>query len=502
MSWIEALREWAPVAALRDPLARLFEITDTPVLVYFLLINTSYLALIILATLEFTHHMRRQPFAGLEEAAGSPLTQPVSVLVPAYNEGAGIVAAVRAMMALRYPEHEVVVVDDGSSDDTFARLVEAFGLVEVPRVVPQDVPTRTTPDSVHVPSDGRTPLVVVRKPNGGKTDALNVGINVARYPLVAMVDGDSVLDPDALLVVAKPFADDPLRTVATGGVVRAANGCRVVAGRVVDVRMPREWLARIQVVEYLRAFLLGRTGWSRLQSLMLISGAFGLYRRDVLVSVGGLSQDTIGEDFELVVRIHRHMRKARRDYRVVFVAEPVSWTEVPVTRQVLARQRRRWHRGLAEVLWKHRGMLLNPRYGRLGLVAVPYYWFFELLAPAIELAGVVLVPLGLLLGVVDVEFAVKFVLVAYGYALLVTLAALAVEEFSFHRYGRWRDLGSAVCASVVENFGYRQLTAWWRVQGLFAAITRRQRVWGTMTRQGFDEADGTRADEAPARVVS
>ena len=185
-------------------------------------------------------------------------------------------------------------------------------------------------ESVHVPRDGRTPLVLVRKANGGKSDALNAGINVARYPLVAMVDADSLLDPDALLVVAKPFADDPLRTVATGGVVRAVNGSRVVAGRVVDVRMPGRWLPRIQVVEYLRAFLLGRTGWSRLQALVLISGAFGLYRRDVVVAVGGL-HDTIGEDFELVMRIHRRMRDEKRDYRVTFVSEPVSWTEVPTT---------------------------------------------------------------------------------------------------------------------------------------------------------------------------
>lgn len=494
MSWVDAVRGWPPVEGLLDPLTRFFELTDTPVLVYFLAINTSYLVLIVLATMEFAHHLRRQPFAGLDEAAASPLTQPVSLVVPAHDEEAGIVSAVRAMLALRYPEHEVVVVDDGSADRTYERLREAYDLVEVPRVVPDDIVTREKALSVHVPSDGRTPLVLVRKANSGRSDAINVGVNVARYPLVAMVDADSILDPDALLVVAKPFSDDPLRVVATGGVIRAVNGCRVVAGRVVDVRMPRETLARIQVVEYLRAFLLGRTGWSRARSLLLISGAFGLFRRDVVVTAGGLDPDCIGEDFELVMRIHRQMIREKREYRVVFVAEPVSWTEVPVTAAVLASQRRRWHRGLWEVLWKYRGMTFNPRYGRIGLVALPYYWFFELLAPIIELAGVVLVPAGLLLGVVNLDFAVKFVLVAYGYALLITLAALAVEEFSFHRYGRWRDLGSAVWASVVENLGYRQLTAWWRVQGLWSAVTKRKQVWGTMTRQGFSETDVAEAE--------
>jgi cellulose synthase/poly-beta-1,6-N-acetylglucosamine synthase-like glycosyltransferase len=470
-------------------LQAVFDAVGTPVLAYFLLINSSYLVLIGLAAVEFSGHLKRARFAGLEEAAASPLTQPVSVLVPAFNEEAGIVSSVRAMLSLRYPEHEVVVVDDGSSDSTFEKLRTAFDLVEVLKVVPDDVPMRGRPSSVHMPSDGRTPLVVVRKENSGRSDALNVGINVARYPLVAMVDADSILDPDALLVVAKPFADDPLRTVATGGVIRAVNGSRVVAGRVVDVRMPRLMLARIQVVEYLRAFLLGRTGWSRLRSLVIISGAFGLFRRDVLVSVGGLDPDCIGEDFELVMRVHRHMRRQKRDYVVTFVAEPVSWTEVPSTAAILGSQRRRWHRGLWEVLWKYRGMLLNPRYGRIGMLAVPYYWLFELLAPLIELLGLVLVPLGLVTGVVDASYAIRFLLVAYGFALLVSLAALCVEELSFHRYSRWRDLLAVLVASVAENIGYRQLTAWWRLRGFAQGLTNRRAVWGTMTREGFDEGD-------------
>ncbi|GAB2682535.1 glycosyltransferase family 2 protein [Thalassiella azotivora] len=485
--WVDELRRTAVVEALRGPVQAVLDVLAVPVLVYFVLINTSYLVLIGLAAVEFAKHLRRVPFAGLEDAASSPLTQPVTVVVPAFNEEAGIVESVRAMLALRYPEHEVVVVDDGSKDATFERLREAFDLVKVPRVVPEDLATRERPRSVHVPADGRTPLVVVRKDNSGRADSSNVGINVARYPLVAMVDADSILDPDALLVVAKPFADDPLRTVATGGVIRAVNGCRVVAGRVVDVRMPRPLLARIQVVEYLRAFLLGRTGWSRLRSLVLISGAFGLFRRDVVVEVGGMDAGSIGEDFELVMRIHRHLRRQRRDYTVTFVAEPVSWTEVPVTTRVLANQRRRWHRGLWEVLWSYRGMVGNPRYGRIGLVALPYYWVFELAAPLVELLGVVLVPLGLLTGAVDLQYALVFLLVAYAFALLVSLTALCVEEFTFHRYRRWSDLGVAVLASLAENVGYRQLTAWWRLQGLWQGVLRRKQVWGTMTRTGFGD---------------
>jgi cellulose synthase/poly-beta-1,6-N-acetylglucosamine synthase-like glycosyltransferase len=453
---------------------------------YFVALNSSYLVLIALAGLEFGRHLRRSPFAGTDDMFRSPLTLPVTLIVPAYNEGAGIVPAVQAMAALRYPRYEIVVVDDGSSDDTFERLRAQFDLVEVPRVMPSEVPYRSQVLSVHVARGTPETLTVVRKTNGGKADALNVGINLARHPLVCMVDADSLLDPDALLSVAKPFGDDPLRVAACGGVVRIANGCKVLGGRVLHVRMPRPWLLRIQVVEYLRAFLMGRTGWSRLGGLVVISGAFGIFRRDLLVRIGGMAHDTIGEDAELVVRLHHFLRERGEDYRVIFVAEPVSWSEAPARLQVLGRQRRRWHRGIAEILSKHRRMIGNPRYGRIGLIALPYYVLFELLAPFVELSALVLLPLGLWVHAVDLDFAWRFALVAYGYGLLVSLVSLFIEEVSFHRYPRWSDLWRGVLAAVAENFGYRQLLAVWQVSGAAAAWRGRQAVWGSMHRQGFD----------------
>lgn len=475
--------------ASADLVEAIFEAIDVPVLVYFVAMNTFLLFLVLLAAVEFGRYIRRIDVGQRDEGVSSRLTPGISVIVPMHNEQAGIVTSVTSLLALRYPRHEIVVVDDGSTDDGFAALERAFDLVEVPRELPADIPVLVTPSDVHIPRDGRTRLTVIRKANSGKTDSVNTGINAAVEELVAIVDADSILEPDSLLTVAQPFADDPTRMVATGGVIRAANGCTTRAGRIIAVNAPATWLPRIQVVEYLRAFYLGRVGWSRLKALIMISGAFGVFRRDVVVRVGGLDPTTIGEDFELVMRMHRHLLQSRQDYAIRFVAEPVCWTEVPSTPAVLRRQRLRWHRGLWETLWRHRRMMLNPRYGRIGMLAVPYYWCFELIAPVVELAGLALMIAGLVFGVIDIPYALLFMFVAYGCGMLVTLACMTIEELTFHRYPRWRDLAVSAAAALIENVGYRQATAWWRVRGWWASLTRRQQVWGTMTREGFAAAD-------------
>ena len=466
--------------ALRDLISGF----DWFVLVYFVLLNSGYLGLIAIASVDVSRWMRRLGFAGHDDIFANPLTPGVSVLVPAYNEELSIVESTRAMLALKYPEFEVIVVDDGSTDTTFERMREAFDLVEVERVIPDDVPTIGRVLSAHAPASG-APLLVVRKENAGRrSDPLNVGINAARQPLVCMVDADSLLEEEALLRVVKPFIDDQ-RVVGTGGAIRAANGSTVERGRVTDPRMPRRWLERVQVLEYLRSFLLGRTGWSRIGALLIISGAFGVFRREVVVEVGGLDLQTLGESAELVTKIHRLSHEEKRGYRLAFVAEPVCWTEVPGDTGVLGRQRRRWSQGLAEILWKHRRMMLNPRYGRIGLLTLPYYLLFEAIGPIVELTGIPIVILAFVLGVANPAFVLLFAAVALGYGMFVSISALAVEEFSFRRYPRWRDLAAALLAAVAENIGYRQMHAWWRLQGLWRFVRGHDAGWGVMTRTGF-----------------
>ena len=461
--------------------------TAWPTLLYFVALNLTYAVLVLLGFVDIRRSASRRSVLDLAESATAPVSLGLTVVMPAYNEAAVITDSVRSSLALDYPDHEVVVVNDGSTDDTLEVLRTAFDLVPSTRRVdpgPQ-VDLRGRIRQVYEAKDPGTPLIVVDSENSGRSDATNAGIGLAAKDLVVIFDADSIMDPDALLLAVQPFLDDPLRVVAVGGNIRAVNGSRVVAGRVTEEGMPRGWLARFQVVEYLRAFSLGRAGWSRLRTLLLISGAFGVYRRDVLLTVGAFDPDTIGEDFELTLKVHRWCRRRGRAYRMVFASDPTCWTEVPDNLPVLRRQRVRWHRGLWEVLWKYRRMLLNPRYGRIGMLGLPYYWLFELFAPLFELLGTVLIVAALVTGAVDAGMALALLGIALGCGILVTVLSILLEESSRRRRSTARDLVIMISCAFLENLGYRQLTAVWRIQGWWQALRGRKAVWGEMTRTGF-----------------
>ena len=451
-------------------------------LAYFALLNAIYIVFTVIASRGITRHRREHEYSATEEAFASPLTPPVSVLLPAYNEANGIVESVRSLLALRYPEHEVIVINDGSTDATLARLIEEFDLVPVRKALRDAIDS--APVRAAYVSRRHRELAVIDKENGGKADALNAGVNAARYPYVCAVDADAMLEEDALLRVAKPILDDPALVAATGGIVRIANGCRIDHGRVVDVALPESRLATLQVVEYFRAFLVGRVGWSRLGSLLIISGAFGLFRRSLVETSGGWWTRTVGEDVELVIRLHRHLRERGEDYRIEFVPDPVCWTEAPEDLRTLSRQRRRWQRGLAEAMWRHRRVAFNPRYGVLGLVAFPYFLVFELLGPVIQLVGLPIVVVAVAVGAASFTFLGAFLVVSILVGVLLSVAALTLEEFSFRRHARGREIARLLLFAVLENVGYRQLTDLWRLLG-FVDIARRKRHWGEMRRRGL-----------------
>jgi cellulose synthase/poly-beta-1,6-N-acetylglucosamine synthase-like glycosyltransferase len=457
------------------------------VIFYFLAINSLYLVMVLIAAAHTRRAHRIPAESALEDLFANPLTPGVSVLVPAYNEEKSIVSSVQAIMALRYPVLEVVIAEDGSTDDTFEALRVEFELEPCPRVPAGTIETIGTVRSVHSSPDGR--IIVVRKDNAGRRgDALNVALEYSRFPLVCMIDADSVMERDALLQVVRPFMDDPERVAATGGAIRPINGCPTDRGEILEKRAPKGWSARIQVVEYLRSFLLGRVGWSAFNSLLIISGAFGLFRRDLVVQIGGLTSASLAEDADLVNSLHRRLREDKADYRIVFVPHPVCWTEVPENLKVLSRQRRRWSHGLFQVLWRFKGMILNPRYGRVGLLLLPYYVVFELLSPLIEVLGLLAVVAAFFLGILNTTAAVLYVLAALGFGVLLSIVAIVVDELTYQTYRRWSDFAVLVAAAFLENLGFRQLHAVWRLRGLWSGLRGANAQWGEMTRVGFTQA--------------
>ena len=454
------------------------------ILVYFLALNSFYALLLVLSIPEIWEQTRLAEDDDFQRLMQSDALPPITILVPAYNEQKTIEASVTAILALHYRNYEVVVVNDGSKDGTLEALRHAFDLYEIPRTYPETISTK--PLRALYRSRARTKLVVIDKENGGKADSLNAAINASRFPLVIAVDADTLIEPDALLRLTRPFLLGR-RIAAVGGTVRVANGCVVKHGQVTDARVPRSLLPGVQVVEYLRAFLFGRLGWNRLGGNLIISGAFGLFRKDHLLAVGGYDATSIVEDLDLVVRLHRYLRTHKIRYEIPFIPDPVAWTEVPESLRVLSRQRGRWQRGLVAAMWQYRRMLFNPRYGRVGLIAVPFYTLGEMLAPLVEVFGYVIIVAGLIAGVVNVSFALLFILVAWGYGMLLSLWAVVLEEVSFHRYRRLGDLVRLVLFATLENFGYHQCGVWWRLRAFFTRRGRKH-VWGEMTRRGFETA--------------
>lgn len=453
---------------------------NTIALSYFVLYLLSYAAKALFALGDIRTHALRVRTTRLEALGHerSTILPPVSLLAPAYNEESLVVEAVKSLLQSNYPQFEVILINDGSKDRTLERLIEAFELVPTtrsPYVRVQSKPVRAIYTSRRHPA-----LVVIDKENGGKADALNAGLNVARYHLIACLDADSVLERDSMIRAVRPFLEDP-NTVASSGVVRIANGCRVANGQVTEIGLSQRPLVIMQVLEYARAFFLSRVAFSEWNALPVISGAFGVFKRSVVADLGGFRTDTVAEDMELVMRIHDHHLKNRIPYRVAFVADPVAWTEAPERIGELAKQRSRWHRGLGQVLWRYRHMLLRPRYGVLGSLVLPFYWVFELLEPVMLVIGYVSMALSIYAGLTGWTSLLGLFGLVAGTNLIIGLVSLLYEEVSFGRYNKPTDILRAVLYSFTDPFWYRWLSVSWRMKGLWHLVTGKQH-WGHVRR--------------------
>ena len=442
----------------------------------------------IYSTGDARHYINRNSFTDYKTLTSSPHVPSISILAPAYNEGATIIENVRSLLSIYYSNMEVVIINDGSKDDTMARLIKAYDLKKVDYFVRYQVPTKEVRGIYKSSDPVYKKLVVVDKVNGGKADALNVGVNIAANDYIVCIDVDCVLEQDALLKLTKPFIEETkVRVIATGGVVRIANSCIIEHGKLLKVRLPEQYLPRMQVLEYIRAFLLGRMAWSRLNGLLLISGAFGAFDKDIVIKCGGYNHNTVGEDMELVVRMRRYLEDLKIPYKVAFIPDPLCWTEAPASYKILGRQRNRWTRGTVETLQMHKKMFFNPKYGILGMLSYPYWFFFEMCAPAIEFLGFIALIVMAFFGVIDWTTFGSFLLFIISFGYTYSAFAVFMEVLTYNQYKRRTDVMKLLLTGLTEPFRFHPFVVWHGVMG-YIDLLRKKKSWGDMTRQGFGPA--------------
>jgi cellulose synthase/poly-beta-1,6-N-acetylglucosamine synthase-like glycosyltransferase len=466
-------------------MSRFLEISNNTLFWYYLASNAAYLVMLLIALKTSARHHHLLESHRLGWMKDTKLAPPISIIVPAHNEEKSIRVAVRKLLELDYPELEIVVVNDGSADRTLEEMKQEFQLRPVRAVYVPEV--KSAPVRGLYRSHTEPMLAVIDKQAAGsKADAVNAGLNAVTSPYVCVVDADSVLEPDALLRIMLPVMQNPERVVAVGGIVRVLNGSEFEHGQF-RARLPKKSIEVIQVIEYLRAFLIGREAWAEGNMLTIISGAFGVFRTDLVRAVGGYRAGAIGEDVDLVTRFHRYLLDLGADYRISFLPDPVCWTEVPSDVKSLARQRARWHKGLLDVLWLNRDMLLRPRYGRIGCFALPYLWLFELIAPMIEILGISTIVVAAIFGMLSRALFLQFLVFGYAFATMISIGSVLQEEITYKRYNDWKDVARLISFCFLEHFPYRQLHMLWRLQGLWQYL-RGNNDWGASERKGFAAA--------------
>lgn len=449
---------------------------------YFVFINTAYILMLLIAFRAIKKYSQHVQSLEMKNLFLSPFAKPVSLLVPAYNEQATIVESLKSILQLQYPSYEIILINDGSSDNTLDELLNSFDLFKTKNVFRKQLSTQNIRGIYE--SSTYTNLVVVDKDNGGKADALNAGINVSKYPLICSLDADSILEPDVLVKIVRPFIEDHT-TVAAGGSIRIANGCEIFGGRVKKIGLPKSLLGKFQVMEYFRSFLAGRMAFSMINSLIIISGAFGIFKKNKVVEIGGYNEGSVGEDMELVLRLHARLREKNEPYNITFIPDPVCWTEAPEDLKVLGLQRKRWQRGLLESLLGHKNILFNPKYGIVGLVAYPFFLFAEGLGPIIEVLGFLLFIVSWILGMVAYPLIYLFVLATIVLNILLSIGSVIFEEMTYQRYPNTSMIMKLIALSFIEVIIYRPLTVWYRLVGLVQYFTGKKGGWGKMVRKGF-----------------
>lgn len=455
------------------------------IFVYATTLLVSYMIIGVASIGESKKYMRSNEFTDFRLLASSPHAPSVSILAPAYNEGATIIENVRSLLSLYYSSLEVIIINDGSKDNCLEQLINGYDLEKIDYHVQYKLATKEVRGVYKSRKAVYKKLVVVDKVNGGKADALNVGINVSVNDYIVCIDVDCILEQDALLKMMKPFLEEThARTIASGGVVRIANSCEVEDGKLVKINLPSNYWARMQSLEYIRAFIIGRMAWARINGLLLISGAFGAFDKEIAIAAGGYDHKTVGEDMELVVRMRRYMEEKGQAYKVTYIPDPLCWTEAPESKKILGRQRNRWTRGTIETLKIHKVLFLNPRYHTMGMLSYPFWFFYEMLAPLIEFFGMVVFVAMSILGLVNWYsfLALLAFIVSFGY--LFSAFAAYMEVATYNMYRRRTDMMKLLLTALTEPFYFHPFVVWSAIKG-YVDLLRKKNSWGEMTRQGF-----------------
>jgi cellulose synthase/poly-beta-1,6-N-acetylglucosamine synthase-like glycosyltransferase len=451
------------------------------------MIFTTYLTLTVFSAISLRKYLRKNSYVDYNSIVASPLAPSLSVIAPAFNESATIIDNIRTLLSLYYNNYEVIVVNDGSKDDSLEKIIKAYELEKVNYYFDYRLPCKRIRGVYKSQNRSFKKLTVIDKSNGGKADALNAGLNVCRNDLVVSIDADSIMEPDALLKLVKPFMEaKEKRVIGAGGVIRIANSCEIEGGHIKKINLPKKFLPRAQVMEYTRAFLMGRMAWSELDGLLLISGALGMFDREIVIKAGGYHTDTVGEDMELVVRIRMYMVDNNLDYDVVYIPDPLCWTEVPSTIKVLARQRSRWTRGTMETLFTHRKLFFNRKYGKLGMLGYPYWLMFEYLAPIIEFLGILWFIFLMISGQMNWPFFLLLFGFVYFFAVSLSIWSVFFEEITFHKYEKRRDVLRLVGTAFLEPLFYHPMVMLMSIKGNIDKIFKRN-AWGKMERKGFNK---------------
>lgn len=459
---------------------------DNVILVYSFMITGGYVILWLIAGYYLNRYMKETRSVDYQKIINSPIAPEISVIAPCYNEAQSIVANIRALLNLQYNNYDVIIVNDGSTDDSLERAIAAYELKKVSYYIYERLDTQPIRGIYRSTNKSYHNLMVIDKENGGKADALNVGLNASRKPYVVCLDVDSIIEHDALLKLAQPYMHNhKKKLIAVGGVVHVANSCKVEKGRLIQRRVPDRLFPRIQVLEYTRAFMIGRIAWSHMNGLLIISGAIGMFDREVVLQCGGYLSETVGEDMELVVRMRRYMYEKGIKHKVKYLPDPLLWTEVPDTRKTLGRQRNRWIRGTMDTLFLHKKLFFNPKYGALGMLGYPYWFFFEWLAPIVEFLGFTYFVIMAVIGLVNWPLFLTILLFIYLFALSFSFFSILYDELTFHPYQNPRENLQLFLSAMVEPFIYHPLVVYWNIMGNISYI-RGNRAWGVMHRIGFE----------------